>query len=109
MSKEALRSAFENLKAGEKALARIELRALLDKEPDNADAWWLMAHALTEPDEIRQALQQDLRLRPDHRAAQEKLDALNRKYPPTDHDADDDFERWLALENVPRLQWITTR
>lgn len=42
------------------------LRRVLSDDPDNADAWWLMANAVSEPADAAEALSNVLRLRPNH-------------------------------------------
>jgi hypothetical protein len=77
-----LKQAFELIKAKKKKDALDILRPIVKIDPDNADAWWLMANALDSPDDIREALENVLRLRPTHEKAQQMLDKLNQRYPP---------------------------
>ncbi len=84
-----LKQAFELIKAGNKSAAVDLLLPILKVDKDNADAWWLMANALSEPDDIREALETVLRLRPDNDRARQMLTKLNQKYPPKP--ANDDF------------------
>ncbi|MGQ9889551.1 MAG: pre-peptidase C-terminal domain-containing protein [Aggregatilineales bacterium] len=90
-----LQQAYEAIKAGRKQEGVNILLPILKADSDNANAWWLMAHALREPDDIRKALENVLRLRPDHDKAQQMLDKLNARYPrepqpPADEQAFDD-------------------
>jgi hypothetical protein len=64
---------------------------VLRNDRDNADAWWLMANALAEPDDVREALENVLRLRPANTKAQAMLDKLNARYPPRRKNDDDEF------------------
>ncbi|MFQ3534390.1 MAG: tetratricopeptide repeat protein [Aggregatilineales bacterium] len=57
------------------------LRRILSNDPDNADAWWLMANAVSEPADAAEALSNVLRLRPDHAEAREAYDQLLAEYP----------------------------
>jgi len=57
------------------------LLPVLKADEQNADAWWLMANALTDPNDAREALETLLRLRPDHDKAQRMLDRINELYP----------------------------
>jgi hypothetical protein len=57
------------------------LRRILRDDPDNADAWWLMANAVSEPADAAEALSNVLRLRPDHAEAREAYDQLIAEYP----------------------------
>lgn len=90
MVRQQLMDAYQLIKTGQKAQAEAQLRTLLEDEADNAEGWWLLANAATDPAAIREALERDLQLRPDHTIAQKALDALNRKHPPAGNDADFD-------------------
>ncbi len=57
------------------------LRRVLSDDPDNADAWWLMANAVSEPADAAEALSNVLRLRPNHTEAREAYDQLIAEYP----------------------------
>jgi hypothetical protein len=57
------------------------LRRVLRDDPDNADAWWLMANAVSEPADAADALSNVLRLRPDHAEAREAYEQLIAEYP----------------------------
>jgi len=57
------------------------LRRVLRDNSDNADAWWLMANAVSEPADAAEALSNVLRLRPDHAEAREAYDQLIAEYP----------------------------
>lgn len=62
------------------------LRPLTAQEPDNPDVWWLMAYALDEPTQVREALITVLRLNPNYSnadRARELLQTLNDQHPPT--------------------------
>jgi hypothetical protein len=71
-----MQEAFRLIKAGDKAEAARILTPILEDERDNADAWWLMAHAVEKPSHVRQALEHVLRLRPDDAKARAMLDKL---------------------------------
>jgi hypothetical protein len=86
-----LKQAYDLIKAGQKTQAVSILRAVLRNDRDNADAWWLMANALAEPDDVREALENVLRLRPANTKAQAMLDKLNARYPPRRKNDDDEF------------------
>lgn len=61
------------------------LRPLISEEPENLDAWWLVAYAATEPREAREALLRVLEIDPNYEnapKAQSMLDRLNRDFPP---------------------------
>lgn len=79
-STESLRRAYQLIKAGKKQAAVEILRPVCKAEPDNPDAWWLLANALTEPRQIQMALQNLLLINPFHEQAQAKLDKLKAEY-----------------------------
>lgn len=84
-SRKELERAFKLIKRDETEEAQQIIRPILDEEPDNVDAWWLLAYAVTEPREVRGALLNVLRLDPDYTnapKAREMLDKLNAEYPP---------------------------
>ena len=61
------------------------LRPITKAEPDNVDAWWLLAYSATEPREVREALVKVLRIDPEYTnapKAREMLAKLNNEYPP---------------------------
>ncbi len=60
------------------------LQPILLSEPTNADAWWLWANAVEEPDDARQALQKVLELNPDHAQARQLLEQLDQLYAPVE-------------------------
>lgn len=101
MASGQLAQAYQLIKSGHKAQAEAQLREFLEIQTDNADAWWLMANAATNPNDIREALERNLSLRPDHAIGKKALTAFNRKYPPpaaTAPDDDDDFDALFADE-----------
>ena len=51
----ALSEAYELIEADNLEEARSVLRFILAEDPDNADAWWLYAHAVEEPETARTA------------------------------------------------------
>jgi len=77
VSDDRLEKAYRLIEADELGAARAILQPLLDEEPDNADAWWLYAHAVTDPEEARDALANLLRLDPDYPGAAELTQALH--------------------------------
>lgn len=76
MSADQLRRAYDLIRQGQKEEAVAILQPILRSERDNADAWWLMANALTDPARQIQALNQVLRLRPSDQRAQKMLARL---------------------------------
>ncbi len=92
MAEEQLQQAYQLIKAGQKLQAEEILRPLVSEDVDNADAWWLLANAVADPDEIRMALDHVLRLRPDHAKSQLMLRRTNDRYPPDEGEAETSFE-----------------
>lgn len=78
---EALVRAYELIEAGNPEEALTLLRPVLEAEPDNADAWWIYAHAVSDPEEARRALGNVLSLDPGYPEAAELLASLNEQYP----------------------------
>lgn len=83
--------AFEQIKAGQVELARRGLTTYLRIHPQDADAWWLMANATSDPMLVRRCLEKTLALRPDYAPARARLDRL-RSLPAPAFDPVHDFE-----------------
>ena len=64
------------INAGDERGARLALAELLEAEPDNADAWALLAILLTDPDEQARCYREILRIAPDDRQAAAWLELL---------------------------------
>ena len=98
-SRKKLERAFKLIKRDETEEAQKIIRPILDEEPDNVDAWWLLAYAVTEPREVREALLNVLKLDPDYAnapKAREMLDKLNAEYPPSE----DEIARFPELASA---------
>ncbi len=81
-----LQRAYRLINKQQTAEALSLLRPLTIQEPENPDVWWLMAYALEEPTEVREALITVLRLNPNYSnaaKARELLQALNEQHPPS--------------------------
>lgn len=76
MSSELLQQAYRLIREGNKPEAVRLLTPLVRTDPLNADAWWLLANALDNPDQKRRALEQVLKLRPNDDAAKRMYDRL---------------------------------
>lgn len=74
--------AYNWIKEGKKAEAEALLIRILGNDEKNADAWWLLANALTDPAEQAEALDQLLELRPNDEKAQKMLARLRLTPPP---------------------------
>lgn len=84
MSKEQLERAFELIQADEYEQASKLLKTIIEREPRNADAWWLLANTVEDPREARRALVNVLKHDPKHVQARETLESLNEQFPPRD-------------------------
>jgi hypothetical protein len=81
-----LQAAYQHLKTGDQAAAVTTLRPILRADPTNADAWWLLANALDDPEKQRKALRRALDLRPDHAKAEQMLADLDAAHLPSIED-----------------------
>jgi hypothetical protein len=83
-TQQQLGTAFEliNQKRMEEAVAII--RPITEQEPNNADAWWLLAYATDNEREARRYLVTLLKINPAYPKARALLDQLNDQYPPRD-------------------------
>ncbi|NDJ60869.1 MAG: tetratricopeptide repeat protein, partial [Chloroflexi bacterium] len=73
-----LQQAYALIKAGQKQEAAALLVPLIRTNPSNVDAWWLLANAVDDENQMGAALEQMLKLRPDDARARRKLARLNR-------------------------------
>ncbi len=71
-----LQQAFQYIKNGQQQEAAQILVPIVRAEPNNADAWWLLANAVTNSEQQRRALEKVLSLRPGDERAQKKLSQL---------------------------------
>jgi hypothetical protein len=67
------------LEFGDKAGAVKELTRMLQADPDDIDAWFLMVDAIDEPDKKTDCYRQILRIDPGNQFAQIHLQKLNRR------------------------------
>ncbi len=81
-TKSALSRAFELVENGDYEEARAILDPILDADKNNADAWWIYAHAATDPDEGREALENVLRINPTYPGAAELIAIARERYEP---------------------------
>ncbi|MFQ3567976.1 MAG: tetratricopeptide repeat protein [Aggregatilineales bacterium] len=77
MSTDQMQQAYQLIRNGRSEEAIAILVPIVRATPTNADAWWLLANAVDNPDQKRRALQQVLRLRPDDERAQRMLSRLD--------------------------------
>lgn len=80
-SVQILAQAHASIESGNLEEAENLLRSLLEQEPDNTDAWWLLAHSVRDAAAAREALDQVLRLDPNDQQAHSLLAALDDRFP----------------------------
>jgi hypothetical protein len=83
-TQDELKRAYNFIKHDQTDEAEAILRPILAQEPENVHAWWLLAHALTDPGEIRDALTKVITLDPNYSnaaKARELLAQLDEQYP----------------------------
>lgn len=97
-SRAHLERAYEMIEQDDYDGALRILRAVVDSEPTNADAWWLMANAVEDPKDARLALINVLKNDPTHSRARETLDTLNDQIPPSD----DELKLLIELDDTTR-------
>lgn len=71
-----LQLAYGMIREGQRQEALRLLAPLCREHPNNASAWWLAAHALDDPEQVKYALNQVLRVAPNYPGAREKLERL---------------------------------
>lgn len=76
-----LQRAFELIENDSLDEARAILDDILASDQQNADAWWLYAHAVTETDQAQRALNNVIRADPNYPGAKELLDTLDSTEP----------------------------
>lgn len=95
-TQEQLKQAFEMIQREQIDEAVGILRPITEAEPENADAWWLLANASSEPRDARRALVNALKINPAYPKARALLDQLNELYPPRD----DELMLMLEIEDA---------
>ena len=80
-SVQILAQAHSYIEAGNLEDAENLIRSLLEQDPDNTDAWWLLAHSVRDDRSAREALGQVLRLDPNDQQARSLLAALDERFP----------------------------
>jgi hypothetical protein len=74
---QALTRAYELIEQDRLDEAQAVLEPIVANDRDNADAWWLYAHAVTDTENAREAIQNVLRIDPDYPEARELLTSLD--------------------------------
>lgn len=95
-----LQHAYRLIQANRRYEALQILGPLCHHQPNNASAWWLAANALDEPQQIRYALEQVLRIAPHYPQAAQKLAQLNTYYYPRPQPT--------ALPSTNSCAWLMT-
>ncbi|MCY3946732.1 MAG: tetratricopeptide repeat protein [Anaerolineaceae bacterium] len=80
-SVQILAQAHAYIEAGNLEDAENLIRSLLEQDPDNTDAWWLLAHSVRDATAAREALDEVLRLDPNDQQARSLLSALDDRFP----------------------------
>ncbi len=80
-TRSALREAFDAIEAGDLETARTVLEPVLAADPDNADAWWIYSHSVTDPQQALDALENVVRVDPQYPGATELLTTLRERLP----------------------------
>ena len=102
-SVQILAQAHAYIEAGNLEDAENLIRSLLEQDPDNTDAWWLLAHSVRDDRSAREALGQVLRLDPNDQQARSLLAALDERFPSEEQTG---RRRRLSL---PRLRVLRPR
>jgi pimeloyl-ACP methyl ester carboxylesterase len=122
MTANLLQKAYALIKAGNKQAAADLLIPVVRANPNLADAWFLLGHAVTEPQKRVQCFQQVLRINPNHQPAKNQLEKLQTPRPapaflPTKEAAPVSGESRPKAQSVPtaakktprkRQSWLVT-
>lgn len=82
-TREQLKEAYRLIRQDQPQEAQQLLRPILDAEPQNVHAWWLLAYSVDDPYEVRDALQKVLEIDPNYSnapKAREMLQALDEQF-----------------------------
>lgn len=74
--KAGLQQAYALIKQGEREQAVAILKRIIQLKPDEANAWWLLANAVTDPTQQRIALERTLKFNPNHAEAKAALQRI---------------------------------
>lgn len=77
----ALSRAYELVEAGNYSDAQAIIAPILAADKDNADAWWVYAHAVTDPEAGREALENVLRIDPQYPGAADLQTQAQARFP----------------------------
>jgi hypothetical protein len=76
-TRQQLQQANTYIQNGQRDQARALLESLVKTDPTSAEAWWLLSMVASTPAQMREALQNVLRIQPDNKNAREQLDKLD--------------------------------
>ncbi len=98
-NQQALEQAYQLIEAGQLGKARSILEGVLANNQNSADAWWLYAHAVEDPQQAIQALENVKRLDPTNDEASALLQTARQQVGDTTL-SDDDFDIDLDDEEI---------
>lgn len=84
-------NAYRLIKAGQKAEAATLLKTYLAANGRDARGWWLMAHVVDKPENVRRCLENVIKLDPTHSKAREKLAQITAPPAEVDDEPDDAY------------------
>jgi hypothetical protein len=100
--------AYRLIKAGQRDEAAQIITRCLSQNQNDPNAWWLLAHTVTEPEKIEHCLKNVLKFNPQHVQAQEKLAKLQTAHasapPPFDPFVNKNDEFGDPFEELERFQ-----
>ncbi len=82
-TREQLKEAYRLIRQDQPEAAQQILRPILDQDPENVHAWWLLAYSVDDPYEVRDALNKVLELDPNYSnapKAREMLETLEQQF-----------------------------
>lgn len=94
-----LQTAYALIKAGKKQEAVGILIPIVRTNPNLVDAWYLLGHAVTEPQKQLQCFQQILRIDPANQAAKKQIEKLQTPKPVPA------FATWTDARSTPAASW----
>jgi hypothetical protein len=106
-TREQLKRAYKLIKEEKTSEAEQLLRPILNVEPDNVHAWWLLAHSIDDPLEVRHALTTVLELDPYYENADKarellaQLESFEVQAEPAAGGVFADFDEEMLLSSIP--------
>ncbi len=96
-----LAKAFDLIEAEQFAEAQQLLKPLIESDRNDADVWWLYAHAVTDPETAHVALQNVLRIDKDYPEAKSLLQTLESNLPSEALDSGAHYHEPFNVPNLP--------